>query len=491
MASVMAASVFRRTLLRRCVPMPYVSRGCVSRGYDSRRGYMVDPMQDPPKDRFEKPDTLRPEPERPLPELEKPPPDGISVLRSSLRIESQRGVTRNYLYTALRDSCQCPRCVDPHSKQRNIRTTDIPGQIKPRDIERGDDGQLRIKWTDDVPGFEDGHVSVYDRETLLNPVRRTQRGVTELRSRFLWDEAKMKDVQHWISYEDFMNDGAKFADAMRYLSLTGLIFVKDIPDSRDEVAKVATRMGPLRNTFYGSTWDVRSVPQATNVAYTHQTLDFHMDLMYMVDPPGYQLLHCLQNSCDGGESVFADALGAAHAMRRHFPEYFKTLTHFRVPYEYNHERAVYYNSWPVIELGTSHPYKLPSIKRVNYSPPFQAPMHTLPQFQGHKNGHNFTNAFKKFASMLNNPAFQFQLKLEPGQCVVFENRRVVHARRQFDVSSGYRWLAGAYVDTDSMHSTFRRAFRDHPDLRLHPRNLQKEHGNPSRSEKSETYEADP
>lgn len=473
---LMAAPMFRRMLLRRCAAPAVRGYGYgYVRGY---RGYSVDAMQEAPKPTSGNTLPAGQEGKRPLPQLEKPPPDGITALSSSLRIESQRGVTRNYLYTALRDSCQCPRCVDPHSKQRNIRTTDIPGQIRPRDIEHSEDGQqLRIKWADDVPESDEGeghHVSVYDRETLLNPVRRTVRGVTELRSKFLWDEAKMKDVQHWVSYEEFMAGGRGFAEAMRNLSLTGLIFVKDIPDSRDEVAKIATRMGPLRNTFYGSTWDVRSVPQATNVAYTHQKLDFHMDLMYMVDPPGYQLLHCLQNSCEGGESVFADALGAAHAMRRHFPEYFKTLTHFRVPYEYNHEHAVYYNSWPVIELGESHPYKLPAIKRVNYSPPFQAPMHSLPQFQGHKNGHNFLNAFKKFTSMLNNPAFQFQLKLEPGQCVVFENRRVVHARRQFDISSGYRWLAGTYVDTDSLHSTFRRAFRDHPDLKLHPRSLKRD-----------------
>ena len=60
MASVMAASVLRRTLLRRCVPVPHVARGYVSGGYGSRRGYSVDPMQDAPKDRFEGPETLRP-----------------------------------------------------------------------------------------------------------------------------------------------------------------------------------------------------------------------------------------------------------------------------------------------------------------------------------------------------------------------------------------------------------------------------------------------
>ena len=40
-------------------------------------------------------------------------------------------------------------------------------------------------------------------------------------------------------------------------------------------------------------------------------------------------------------------------------------------------------------------------------------------------------------------------------CAVFANRRVLHARREFDPKSGERWLKGAYVDTDAYLSKFR------------------------------------
>ena len=66
--------------------------------------------------------------------------------------------------------------------------------------------------------------------------------------------------------------------------------------------------------------------------------------------------------------------------------------------------------------------------------------------------------------MLANSRNQFELKLEPGQCVIFENRRVLHSRRPFDTGSGSRWLAGAYLDMDSVLSTFRRVARDQPEL---------------------------
>lgn len=467
LVSQMATGLFTRPLCRALpLPLRFRSRIVPAIPHVPRRGYAQDlPHSDPVQDPVGSAGSFRPEPPKVIePRLEAPPPPGTVVLRTSILFGSDRGrKAKNYLHTALRDSCQCHLCVDPHSKQRNIRTTDVPWYITPRKIEY-QNGEMLIQWNDDIPGFDESHVSRYDMTTLLNPPRRSRGDITELRQRRTWNKVIMEKFQHWTSYQEFMHDDAKFGQAMKFLSATGLIFLKDIPDSREEVAKIATRMGTLRHTFYGSTWDVRSVPQAKNVAYTNQTLDFHMDLMYMHDPPGYQLLHCLENSCEGGESVFADALHAASFLRRERPQHFKQLTQYKIPYEYNHEHAVYYNEWPVIEVDNLHPYDPPKVKRINYSPPFQAPMHAHPQYEGHRNGRRFGVALKWFTNSLASTRNQLELKMEPGQCVIFENRRIVHARRPFDTSSGSRWLAGAYLDTDSVLSTFRRLARDQPEL---------------------------
>ena len=45
------------------------------------------------------------------------------------------------------------------------------------------------------------------------------------------------------------------------------------------VAALAAMFGTLRTTFYGSTWDVRSVPDASNLAYTGKPLPWHQDLL--------------------------------------------------------------------------------------------------------------------------------------------------------------------------------------------------------------------
>ncbi|GFF67187.1 trimethyllysine dioxygenase, mitochondrial [Aspergillus lentulus] len=383
--------------------------------------------------------------------LKKPAPEGIRLVKAKMDVMID-GEPRGFRYMLLRDACKCNLCVDEHSKQRKFRTTDIPPLIVPRDVQ-WDGKELQIKWSTDIEGWGPDHVSKYDvamfKDHRANPPR-SDTGT--MRRRFLWDKKAMEESQYWVSYEDYMNDETAFVKSMRQLALMGIIFVKDIPDSREMVEKIATKMGPLRNTFYGQTWDVRSVPEAKNVAYTNVSLGFHMDLMYMNEPPGFQLLHCLENSCDGGESLFVDSFRVADLVRWKHPERFEDLTRLHLNYEYNHKEHIYNNSWPVLETEDGDPKK--RIVHVNYSPPFQAPV--ISDEHIHKHWPEYRRALATFASEIERPYNVFQLKLNPGECVIFENRRILHARNQFNTEQGKRWLAGAYVDEDAVLSTFRK-----------------------------------
>ncbi|KAJ5874973.1 uncharacterized protein N7529_003403 [Penicillium soppii] len=360
----------------------------------------------------------------------------------------------------LRDACLCPLCKDPHSKQRTFRTGDIPQNIRPRWI-KWDGKELSIKWANDIPGYSTDHTSVWTGDYLKRPIFNThERAHSPDDGPLLWGQSRMNRLQHWVSFEDYVNDDHAFTVAMKNLKRMGLIFVKDIPESREMVEKIATRMGPLRNTFYGSTFDVRTVPQAKNVAYTNQFLGFHMDLMYMNEPPGYQLLHCLENSCSGGESLFGDSFSAAHAMKMEAPQMYQLLSEHCLGYEYNHESHVYYNKRPIFELDPV----TKELLHVNYSPPFQS---SIPSPDGRDHDVRFVSklvhAIKTFTTKIDSTSATFELKLAPGTCVIFDNRRIVHARRQFNASKGSRWLAGAYVDTDALLSRFAVCKRQHPE----------------------------
>jgi alpha-ketoglutarate-dependent taurine dioxygenase len=378
-------------------------------------------------------------------------PNRLTAERDSLHLYSFAHGFSSFPYWYLRDVCRCPRCVDPHSKQRSFRTSDIPARIYPRHM-RWDGTTLDIKWANDVSGLDDFHTTSLDVPTLMAGPINTHDNISKSTTPLIWGDTMMKDLQHWVSFDDYMSNDAKFAESMRNLQRMGLIFIKDIPKSRELVKKISERMGPVRNSFYGETWDVRTVPQAKNVAYTNQHLGFHMDLLYMNEPPGYQLLHCLENSCAGGESLFADSFRVADIMKRHYPTEYKTLTRRLFGFEYMHNDHIYSNTRPLFEVDKV----TGQLRNVNYSPPFQAPVPKAREkgVDNHVDFKQLRHALKTFTYLLESQPSIFQLKLNPGECVIFANRRIVHARNKFNTSSGSRWLAGAYVDEDALLSSF-------------------------------------
>jgi gamma-butyrobetaine dioxygenase len=59
------------------------------------------------------------------------------------------------------------------------------------------------------------------------------------------------------------------------------------------------------------------------------------------------------------------------------------------------------------------------------------------------------------AELLAQPGRQLNLRLAPGDCLVFDNTRVLHARTAFSMNPGSpeRHLQGCYADLDGLAST--------------------------------------
>ncbi len=64
----------------------------------------------------------------------------------------------------------------------------------------------------------------------------------------------------------------------------------------------------------------------------------------------------------------------------------------------------------------------------------------------------FYTAYRRWAELLARPERQLNLRLAPGDCLVFDNTRVMHARTAFSVTGG-RHLQGCYADLDGLAST--------------------------------------
>ena len=376
----------------------------------------------------------------------------------------------------LRDLCGCEKCRDPSSRQKNILTVDIPADIRASSVSTTG-SMLKVQWENDVSGYDASHVSEFDLATLRNYIQVGSHKVqSEPPNRVLWDADMFTRNVKDIDYQAYMEDESALNIALQQLHTYGLIFLVNVPDSAKSVSTIAERIGPLKNTFYGWTWDVRSVPQAKNVAYTSQDLGFHMDLLYLHQPPHLQFLHCIRSSSLGGASLFTDSYKAVADMYMEDTSAFQQLVDNSVHFHYDHPTQQYRRCRQVIELkdrntkfdvDQSNPTMdastiVDQIDAVSWSPPFQAPFalpplsSTGPSLQSVVGDSlaAWHSAASKFNDLIHRPEMIYDRLMQPGECVIFDNRRVLHARRAFEVGDAgkERWLRGAYVDKDPYES---------------------------------------
>ncbi|KAK9447546.1 uncharacterized protein V1518DRAFT_90654 [Limtongia smithiae] len=380
----------------------------------------------------------------------------------------------------LRDACSCNLCVNPSSKQKSFSTAQLPADVHPKMTSLLDNGDVMIKWT--ASGYPD-HVSTYTPQQLQrlgDPLARYNARWNFAKPQLLWNAEALEGNLVSRSYDKYLSDDDAFKDVVMGLYSVGIAFVTDAPaaerdtDGQIVVEKLAKKIGYIKETFYGTSWDVIALPDAKNIAYTSVNLPLHMDLLYYESPPGIQLLHCVSNTADGGESVYADSFRAAKIIHDRDPAAFKALCTFPITFHYDNDGHHYMHSRPVIELDPFYRQYHPSmpeykIRCVNYSPPFQAPFdHHVTQSEiepstltEHGEFREFLRAYKMFEEILYTRAEQFEDKFMPGVIALFMNRRVLHSRREFklgssDTAQEYgRWLKGTYLDIDSFYSKLR------------------------------------
>ncbi|KAF4637525.1 hypothetical protein G7Y89_g564 [Cudoniella acicularis] len=312
-------------------------------------------------------------------------------------------------------------------------------------------GDVAIKWENDIPGFGSDHVSFFPKSSLnfKEPFDCISQdySLEALQLPFVpWTASGIRRQLQFVTYDDYMTSDKTLHRALSALNSHGMLLVRGVPESEKSVEDLAGRFGNIRDTLYGRTWDVKSVPSAKNVAYTSQYLGLHMDLLYMANPPGFQFLHCLKNTAEGGSSLFADAV---HVLLRYLtPEQRTIMARVPIAYQYRNAGEHYYHLHPLIEL------KGGKIAYINYSPPFQARW-AFPTTHDPLQIHEALTLMKRFADRLQHPRSLFEYRLQEGECVIFNNRRILHGRKQFDALGGERWLKGTYVDTDVVASRTR------------------------------------
>ena len=222
----------------------------------------------------------------------------------------------------------------------------------------------------------------------------------------------------------------------------GLAFLDAVPASESAILDAMPLVGRVLETNYGHTFDVRSMPQPENLAYSDLGLGLHTDNPYREPVPGFQALHMLAASNEGGESLFADGFALAEHLRASAPEVFAQLTTTAVPFHYRSRDAELRAERPLIQLSVRG-----EVSSVHYNSRSIAPLN-LPAQRASR----FYGAYRQLARLLRDPRFQLRTQLHSGTLVVFDNQRTLHGRTAFSSNRYPRHLRGCYLSRDSVYS---------------------------------------
>ncbi|MGC3875196.1 TauD/TfdA family dioxygenase [Halomonas sp. GXIMD04776] len=333
----------------------------------------------------------------------------------------------------LRDHCPCTRCRHPLTRERLfVPLADIDEAPQTTLVEGG----LRLKWTD-------GHVSLFDSVWLhqRRPDNDTDLASELTRIRRPWS-ANFTPAH--VTHADFMTPDGEH-QWLEALLRDGLVLLDEGPLADEEVSRIATRIGPMRPTNFGARFDVYSKPNPNNAAYTAIALALHSDLPNWRQPPDIQLLYCLQNEAEGGESIFADGFAVAEELRKEAPEAFRILSKTSIDFRFQDEEQDIATRAPIIELDDEG--QLKEIRFNNWiRDTLRLPLDKINAWYA---------AYRRFWQLLHDPRHQIEFALDQGQMVAFDNRRVLHGRRAFDPNTGKRHLQGTYLDMDMLESRLR------------------------------------
>lgn len=238
--------------------------------------------------------------------------------------------------------------------------------------------------------------------------------------------------------------GVWLADLSQY----GLAIVEGIAGGAEAGMAVAERIGFLRQTNFGTTFEVVNKPDPNNLAYTAQALPLHTDLPNQEMPPGFQFLHCIANGATGGGSVFADGFALAAAMAARDPAGYRLLVETPIPFRFHDAGCDIRTMSPVIVTDGGAVRDV--VTEIRYNAHIagvfdMAPERVTPYYR----------AYRAFMAVTRDPAFQVTLRLAAGEMVAFDNRRILHGREAFDPASGHRYLHGCYVDRGEVRSRIR------------------------------------
>ena len=326
------------------------------------------------------------------------------------------------------------------SGQRLITLSDIPGGTRISKAAINGDGVLSVRFEpeDKTVAYPLGWLAehAYDRE---------QRPETGWLAEHVetWDSRLNENVP-CADFRAARNESSVLHGWLGDVRRFGFAKLTGGPVDSGALLQVAQLFGYIRETNYGRWFEVRTEVNPVNLAYTGLGLQAHTDNPYRDPVPTLQILYCLENSAEGGDSMVVDGFRAALKLRDEMPEGFDLLSRHCARFEYSGSAGVRLSSRkPMIELAPDGELIAIRFNNRSCAPITDVPFNDMQAYYA---------AYRRFGDIIDDPAMAVSFKLEPGECFIVDNTRVLHARKGYS-GSGSRWLQGCYADRDGLNST--------------------------------------
>ncbi|TPI66003.1 gamma-butyrobetaine dioxygenase [Mesorhizobium sp. B3-1-3] len=340
----------------------------------------------------------------------------------------------------LRDNALDDKTRSAGNGQRLITILDIPAgtRIGSASIE-GELLEVTFAPEGKTVGFPAGWLRshAYDRQEVREPG--WTGGDTER-----WTKATMQNSVPRAAYADASRDSDVLRQWLAAVRSYGFAVMDGLPTESGALCKVADLFGYIRETNYGRWFEVRAEVNPNNLAYTNLGLQAHTDNPYRDPVPTLQILACIENTVEGGESSVVDGFAVAAALQAENPDGFRLLSAYPARFEYAGSSGVRLQSKrPMIELGPDGELICIRFNNRSLAPAVDVPFAEMEKYYA---------AYRRFAELIEDPSFEVTFKLEAGESFIVDNTRVMHARKAFS-GSGKRWLQGCYADKDGLLST--------------------------------------
>lgn len=360
---------------------------------------------------------------------------GVLLQDNGLDVPLSNGQTAYFNYYWLRDNC--PSSFDPETRERvnDIFALEEAPRAASAVIVGSD---LEIVWasTNNVSRLPLSLLSAYSSGEKRPDVANLPR--------VPWFADHYPKMARY-SYDEVMRDTTRRRDWAKAMLTDGVALLTGLPDTDEALTDTAGLIGYVRPSYFGLTFEVKTHIKPTNLAFTSKALPLHTDLPDEDLAPGVQFLHCRANSVEGGNSIFVDGLAVAEDFRKAYPEDFELLITVDVPYFCEHDTFDMRARQRVIELDEHGNISGVTISQ-HHADIFDMPQHELDRYYP---------AFCRFGRMMRDDKYLMRFRLTAGECIVFDNHRIVHGRAAYSATSGERHLRGCYTDRGELRSTYR------------------------------------